>query len=89
MKKKAMRGILIAALTIGVAYLFAEEISQVSFLRGENEKIEKKIEGLELANTELEEKIKAIKNDKRYLEKIAREELGMIKEGDKVFRFAE
>ncbi len=89
MKKKVMRSCLIAVLTIGVVYLFAEEISQVGFLRAENEKIEKKIEELEVANTELEEKIKAIKNDKRYLEKIAREELGMIKEGDKVFRFAE
>lgn len=59
------------------------------FLREENEKIEKKIEELEFANKELEGKIKAIKSDKRYIEKIAREELGMIKEGDKVYRFAE
>jgi len=80
---------LIVVLTLGVVYLFAREISEVRFLREENEKIEKKIEQLEIANKELEVKIKTIKNDKRYIEKIAREELGMIKEGDKVYRFAE
>ena len=80
---------MIVVLTLGVVYLFAREISEVRFLREENEKIEKKIEQLEIANKELEVKIKTIKNDKRYIEKIAREELGMIKEGDKVYRFAE
>jgi len=80
---------LIVVLTLGVVYLFAREISEVRFLREENEKIEKKIEQLEIGNKELEVKIKTIKNDKRYIEKIAREELGMIKEGDKVYRFAE
>jgi len=89
MKKTAVRSILIVVLTLGVVYLFAREISEVRFLREENEKIEKKIEQLEIGNKELEVKIKTIKNDKRYIEKIAREELGMIKEGDKVYRFAE
>jgi cell division protein FtsL len=89
MKKTAIRSILIVILTLGVVYLFAREISEVRFLRGENKKIEKKIEQLEIANKELEVKIKTIRNDKRYIEKIAREELGMIKEGDKVYRFAE
>jgi len=28
-----------------------------------------------------------LKNDKSYLEKIAREKLGMVKEGEKVYRF--
>lgn len=89
MKKTAVRSILIVVLTLGVVYLFAREISEVRFLREENEKIEKKIEQLEIGSKELEVKIKTIKNDKRYIEKIAREELGMIKEGDKVYRFAE
>jgi cell division protein FtsB len=89
MKKTVVRSILIVALTLAVVYLFTREISEVLFLRKENEKIEKKIEELEFANKELEGKIKAIKSDKRYIEKIAREELGMIKEGDKVYRFAE
>lgn len=89
MKKTVLRGSLIVVLAMSVVYLFSREISEVRFLRKENEKIQRKIAELEVANTELEEKIKAIKNDKRYLEKIAREELGMIKEGDKVYRFAE
>lgn len=89
MKKTAVRSILIVVLALGVVYLFAREISEVRFLREENQKIEKKIEQLEIGNRELEVKIKTIKNDKRYIEKIAREELGMIKEGDKVYRFAE
>ena len=89
MRKTIIKHILIVALILAVGYMFASEISQVSILRKENERIRMKIDKLEITNKELRGKIEAIKNDKRYIEKLAREELGMIKEGEKVYRFTE
>jgi len=84
-----MKNILIVALILAVGYMFISEISQLSTLRKENERIRIKVDQLKVANKELRKKIEAIKNDERYIEKLAREELGMIKEGEKVYRFAE
>ena len=89
MKKTIIKNILIVALILAVGYMFASEISHVSILRKENERIRIKIDQMEVANKELRKKIEAIKNDEHYIEKLAREELGMIKEGEKVYRFAE
>ncbi len=89
MKKTIIKNILIVALILAVGYMFASEISQLSILRKENERIRIKIDRLEVANKELSKKIEAIKNDERYIEKLSREGLGMIKEGEKVYRFAE
>jgi len=89
MKKTIMKNILIVALILAVGYMFISEISQLSTLRKENERIRIKVDQLKVANKELRKKIEAIKNDERYIEKLAREELGMIKEGEKVYRFAE
>jgi cell division protein FtsL len=89
MKKTIMKNILIVSLILAVGYMFISEISQLSTLRKENERIRIKVDQLKVANKELRKKIEAIKNDERYIEKLAREELGMIKEGEKVYRFAE
>ena len=72
-----------------VALVFFNEISKVYFLKNENKRIEKRIENLETQNRAYREEIKALKQDERYIEKILREELGMIKEKEKIFRFKE
>ena len=72
-----------------LVYMFAREISQVYALHRENDRV--KLEGKELVmdNNELRMKIDLIKTDKVYMEKIIREELGMIKTGEKIYRFKE
>ena len=72
-----------------VALMFFNEISKVYFLKNENKRIEKRVEGLETRNRAYREEIKALKQDERYIEKILREELGMIKDKEKIFRFKE
>jgi cell division protein FtsB len=42
-----------------------------------------------MINAELRQRIELINNDKTYMEKIIREELGMIKSGEKIYRFKE
>ena len=72
-----------------VALVFFNEISKVYFLKNENKRIEKRIGGLEAQNKAYRDEIKALKQDERYIEKILREELGMIKDKEKIFRFKE
>ncbi len=77
------------AVALVAVFAFVNEISKVYFLKSENRKIEKRIEDLRTENEAYRKEIKAIKEDKKYLEKILREELGMIKEREKIFRFKE
>jgi cell division protein FtsB len=69
--------------------MFAREISQVYALHRENDKVKLEGKELEMDNNELRTKIELIKTDKVYMEKIIREELGMIKTGEKIYRFKE
>jgi cell division protein FtsB len=69
--------------------MFAREISQVYALHKENDKVKQEGKELEMANDELRKRIGLIKTDKVYMEKIIREELGMIKTGEKIYRFKE
>ena len=68
-------------------YIFAREITQVYALHQENEKVKVESLKLEKANNELVKKIELIESDNAYKEKIIRQELGMIKKGEKVYRF--
>lgn len=78
-----------SVIAVVVALMFFNEISKVYFLKNENERIEKRIEDLKSQNRAYREEIKALKQDERYIEKILREELGMIKDKEKIFRFKE
>lgn len=81
--------ILILAVVSLLVYLFAREIAHVYALHKENDKVIMEAKELELTNNELRKRIDLIKEDKIYMEKIIREELGMIKTGEKIYRFKE
>ncbi len=80
---------MILAVVSFLVYMFAREISQVYALHRENDKVKLEGKELEMDNNELKMKIELIKTDKVYMEKIIREELGMIKTGEKIYRFKE
>ena len=89
MEKLAIRILLILAVVSLLVYLFAREISHVYALHQENEKVKMEAKELEMVNGELRKRIELINHDKTYMEKIIREELGMIKSGEKIYRFKE
>ncbi len=89
MEKHAFRIILVLAAVSLVVYLFAREVSHVYALHQENERVKTQGEELQKTNDELRKKIELIKTDKAYMEKIIRDELGMIKTGEKIYRFEE
>jgi len=56
-------------------------------LRGEKMMLEEKNFLLQKENETLRERIYRIRHDDRYLEKIAREELGRVRPGEIIYRF--
>jgi cell division protein FtsB len=89
MKKSLLWTALILTVALIAIYAFEREFSQVHALYEENEKIKGRTEEFKNTNEDLQKKIEALKKDELYIEKIVREELGMIKQGEKVYRFEE
>jgi cell division protein FtsB len=58
---------------------------QVWVFKQEIKKIEQQIASLQQENRVLATEIQKLKNDPYYLEKIAREKLGLVRPGEKVF----
>lgn len=56
-------------------------------LRGEKSRLDEQNFRLQLENKNLRERIFRIRNDDNYLEKLAREELNMVRPGEVVYRF--
>lgn len=78
---------IILIITAVFSFLFIEEISKLEALQIENEKIVVQSNTLEKENQKLKMKIEALKEDQQYIEVIARQELGMIKDGEKIIKF--
>lgn len=89
MERTIIRIILVITAVSLMVYFFAREITQVYALHQENEKVKVESLKLEKANNELMKKIELIESDDSYKEKVIRQELGMIKKGEKVYRFQE
>ena len=56
-------------------------------LRGEKTQLDEQNYRLQKTNEELRQRIARIRNDNRYLEKLAREELNLVRPGEVVYRF--
>jgi len=56
-------------------------------LRGEKSQLDEQNYRLQKTNEELRRRISRIRHDNRYLEKLAREELNLVRPGDVVYRF--
>lgn len=78
---------MIVIVVIIATFIFTREISYLNHLEKENGKIEKRIDKLQAQNSDYKDNIDSIKNDENYIENVLRDEFGMIKEGEKIFRF--
>jgi cell division protein FtsB len=54
--------------------------------RAEIEKVQREIERLNKENIQLAEEVRALKSDPRTIEKIAREDLGLAKDGEVIIK---
>ena len=87
-KRRIFIVVLIALLILGVFTFFGEKgILHLLRLQKEVARINEKNIKLEEENQKLREEVKRLQSDKRYIEEIARKELGMVKEGEIIYQF--
>ena len=87
-KKRFLLLILILLLILGILTFFGEKgILHLLRLRKEVVRIKERNIKLEEENQKLKEEVKRLQSDKRYIEEIARKELGMVKEGEIIYQF--
>jgi cell division protein FtsB len=80
--------ILILSLILGLLTLFGDKgILHLLRLRKEMSRIQEDNRKIEAENRKLREEVKRLQNEKRYIEEVARKELGMVKEGEVIYRF--
>ena len=89
MKKKRLLILIVISLVIfGSLTFFGEKgMFHLFSLQKELARIKEKNSKLEEENQELKEEVKRLQSDKRYIEEIARKELGMVKEGEIIYQF--
>jgi len=87
-KRRIFIVVLIVLLILGVFTFFGEKgILHLLRLQKEVARINEKNIKLEEENQKLREEVKRLQSDKRYIEEIARKELGMVKEGEIIYQF--
>ena len=87
-KKRLLLVMLLSLLILGSLTFFGEKgIFNLLHLRKEVVRIKERNSQLEEENQKLKEEIKRLQGDKRYIEEIARKELGMVKEGEIIYQF--
>lgn len=84
-----LMSVLIAFLLIWIGFLDNYSLWNRYQLNKEKADLQQRIETLKQETKELEEVIEALRNDPAYLEKIAREEYGMRKPGETIYRIRE
>lgn len=87
MAKKRL--ILFFAIVIILVLIFFPSFSRYQKLSSERKRLQKKIEELERLNRQLEEKKYKLEHDIEYIERRAREKLGIVKKGEVPYKIEE
>jgi cell division protein FtsB len=80
--------ILVLFLVLGFLTFFGDKgVLQLLRLQKELSRIKEANQVTEVENRKLREEVRRLQNEKRYIEEIARKELGMVKEGEIIYQF--
>lgn len=63
-------------------------VLRIRELRETEAQMRAKAEALEAANAQLRENVRRLNEDDRYIERVARESQGLVRDGETVYRFA-
>lgn len=91
MPKKAGRWLIIIAVSLFLVFFLSGNDGMIALFQAhlENKNLESQIVNLEKTVDSLEITIRKLKTDTAYIEKIAREKLGMAGKNEKVYKFVE
>ena len=79
----------LVALILGFALFGDRGILHMLNLSGQKTVMAQKLVDMEEQNEKLRVEIAALRSDRRYIERIARTELGMVRDDELVFQFAD
>jgi cell division protein FtsB/cell division protein DivIC len=79
----------LVVLLLGFALFGERGIMHMLKLTGQKAVLSEKLAEFETQNEELRAEISALRNDRHYIERIARTELGMVRDGELVFQFTD
>ncbi|MCK4947776.1 MAG: septum formation initiator family protein [Candidatus Aureabacteria bacterium] len=85
--KSVLISLLIIGIVIGSIVLLVPRWVAKSKLSGKQKELEEKIAKREEKYLRLKEELDALENDPVYLEKIARDDLGMKRSGEVIYKF--
>jgi len=87
-KKKILLLILSLLLILGFLTLFGDKgVVHLLRLQKELTRIREANRKIEEENQKLKEEVRRLRHEKRYIEEIARRELGLVKEGEIIYQF--
>ena len=81
--------LLLVVVILGFAFFGDRGILHMLKLTNQKTVLETKLADVNAQNEKLREEIASLRSDRRYIEKIARTELGMVRDDELVFQFAD
>ena len=79
--------IAMVALAVGLAVFGVKESVRAWQMRRDMQTVERELGTLRAKQAELTRTVDRLRNDPLYIEKLAREEMGMVREGETVLKF--
>ena len=73
-------------ITVIIVVVFLPSYSKMQELKAKNQEFEQRIRALEIKNKKLQDEGRFLKNNPEYLEKVAREKMGLIRQGETVYK---
>ncbi|HEV8615638.1 MAG TPA: septum formation initiator family protein [Methylomirabilota bacterium] len=87
MSRRLLGGAAVLLLATGLAVYGGNQLMRVAAMRREMETMERDLVTLRARTEELTKTVERLRNDPSYIEKLAREELGYVREGETVLKF--
>ncbi len=87
MSRRLLGGAAILLLATGLAVYGGNQLMRVSAMRRELEAVERDLVALRARTEALTKTVERLRTDPSYIEQLAREDLGYVREGDEVWKF--
>jgi cell division protein FtsB len=79
--------VLAIVVAVGLAVFGVRESARVWRLHQDLQALERDVQDMSARQKRLEVQAERLRNDPSYIEKLAREEMGMVRQGDRVLKF--
>jgi len=87
MARKMLSVLLVIGAAIFLVAIYLPSYTQYQDLKRKDENLAAEIERLKTMNTDLQEEIVLLQTDVKYLEKVLREDIGLVKPGEVIYKF--